>query len=158
MHSLPSLRSDPDVRERAVRVVTLLSAPAQPAWTMARIAALLSPYYEKDMPQAVQMMEAQDWAEALAEYPQWVIERAVRWWKSADNPDRRKRPFEGDIAARCDVEMGGIRAANLYLALPPLQQADEPPRVLPSLERRVEIVAETQRILKSMTERLTRGN
>jgi hypothetical protein len=157
-HSLPSLRSDPAIRERAARVVSHLSAPAQQAWTMARIAALLSPYYEKDLPQAVRVMEAQDWAEALSGYPQWAIEGAVRWWKSAENPDRRKRPFEGDIVERCDLEMGGIKAASLYLSLPPVTKTQEPPRVLPSPERRAELVAETQRIMKNLTERMTGGN
>ena len=77
---------------------------------MARVAALLSPYYDKDTPQVVREIEAEDWMEALAEFPQWAIERAVRWWKSADNDQRRKRPIEGDIAARCKVEMRGIRS------------------------------------------------
>lgn len=85
---------------------------------MARVASLLSPYFEKDIPQAVRKMEAQDWAAALAEYPQYVVDEAIRWWKSADNPDRRKRPFEGDIAARCRVGMGAINAAKIYLAQP----------------------------------------
>lgn len=82
---------------------------------MARIAALLSPYYEKDVPQAVRIMEAEDWAEALADYPQWAIQNAVRWWKSEHNPDRRKRPFEGDIAERCRAEMQPVLAAKFDL-------------------------------------------
>ncbi len=65
----------------------------------------------------VRQMEAQDWLEALAGYPQWAIERAVRWWKSADNPDRRKKPLEGDIAARCKVEMRGIGAVPKLLSM-----------------------------------------
>lgn len=92
-----------------------LSAPADTVWIMARIAALLSPYYEKDVPQAVREMEAEDWAEALDGKPQWAIEKAVRWWKGADNPDRRKRPLEGDILARCRVEMDAVRAAERVL-------------------------------------------
>lgn len=87
-----------------------LSEPVTPTWCMARVAALLSPYYDKDTPPAVREMEAEDWMEALAEYPQWAIERAVRWWKSADNDQRRKKPLEGDIAARCRVEMRGIKS------------------------------------------------
>ena len=90
--------------------VAALSKPASANWCMARVAALLSPYYDKDTPPAVRRMEAEDWLEALGEYPQWAIERAVRWWKSADNEHRRKKPLEGDIAARCRVEMRGIGA------------------------------------------------
>ena len=87
-----------------------LTEPCDETWCMARVAALLSPYYDKGTPEGVRRMEAEDWLEALAEYPQWAIERAVRWWKSADNADRRKKPLEGDIAARCKVEMRGIGA------------------------------------------------
>lgn len=82
---------------------------------MARTASLLSPYYEKDVPQGVRVMEAEGWADALAEFPQWAIQKAAQWWKSADNPDRRKRPLEGDIAARARFEMQAVRAAKIKM-------------------------------------------
>ena len=99
------------------RVAGKLMVPVERVWCLARVAALLSPYYEKETPQAVREMEAEDWREALAGFPRWAIERAVRWWKSADNPDRRKRPLEGDIAARCRVEMNGVPSAVHMLEL-----------------------------------------
>jgi len=82
---------------------------------MARIASLLSPYYEKDIPQAVREMDAEDWRQSLAGFPEWAVERAVRWWKGEDNPERRKRPLEGDIAARCRKEMKWIPNAVMML-------------------------------------------
>lgn len=88
----------------------MLSEPCNPVWCMARVAALLSPYYDKATPQAVREIEAEDWLAELRGYPQWAIERAVRWWKSHDNPRRRQRPIEGDISARCIIELRGIRA------------------------------------------------
>jgi hypothetical protein len=96
--------------------VAALSEPVAPAWCMARVAALLNPYYDKDTPPMVRQMEAEDWMEQLAPFPQWAIERAVRWWKSAENADRRKKPLEGDIAARCKVEMRGIGSLPELLA------------------------------------------
>lgn len=93
--------------------VVALSEPARPQWIMARAAAILTPYYAKDVPQIVREMEAEDWLEALACYPQWAIDRAARWWKGSDNPDRRKAPLEGDIARRCKREMDGIAAASV---------------------------------------------
>ena len=114
-------------------------------WVMARIAALLTPYYEKDVPQGVRIMEAEDWAEALGGYPKWAIEKSARWWKSADNPDRRKRPLEGDIEARCNVEMESVRYARLMLSSPiskpvaPTARTSEPPM---TNDRRVEVVKE----------------
>lgn len=119
--------------------------PVEPVWCLARVAALLSPYYEKETPQAVREMEAEDWREALAEFPRWAIERAVRWWKSADNPDRRKRPLEGDIAARCRVEMNGVPSAVQMLELRRNgRDFSQPqlPRERVSAERAAEILAE----------------
>jgi hypothetical protein len=98
------------------RAVTALSKPADPVWLMVRCASLLHPYYEKDAPQSVREMDAEDWAAALRGYPKWAIERAVRWWKSADNERRGKRPLEGDIEAQCEELMDGVRAAQRILA------------------------------------------
>lgn len=114
-HLLPSLRECPKAKAEASSMLPAITAPANPVWVMARVAALLNPYFEKDTPQAVREIEAEDWAVALRGIPQWALENAVRWWKSADNPDRRKRPLEGDIAARCKVEMMAVRAAQINL-------------------------------------------
>jgi len=112
---LPSLRECPQAKDEARQMLAPLTTPAHPAWLMARIAALLSPYFEKDTPQAVREIEAEDWAHALRDKPQWAVEKAVRWWKSADNPQRRKRPLEGDIAARVRFEMMAVRAAQINI-------------------------------------------
>ncbi len=136
-HSLPSLRHDQAARDRASAVVPQLLSPADTTWTMARIAALLSPYYDKDVPQSVRIMEAEDWADALAEYPQWAIQNAVRWWKSEHNPYRSKRPLEGDIAARCRVEVDPVRAAKVYLSMPMTKTAIQSERAeIPSADDR----------------------
>jgi hypothetical protein len=113
--SLPSLRGDPEAQKQAAAAVTALSEPAHPAQVMARVLALLSPYFDKDTPQAVREIEADDWAEALGVFPYWAVERACRWWKSDSNGDRRKRPLEGDVVARCKVEMQAVRAASSIL-------------------------------------------
>lgn len=84
---------------------------ADTTWCMARVAALLSPYYEKGTPQAIQEMDARDWLESLRPYPQWAIERAVRWWKGPENKYRHRRPLEGDIAERCKIEIGPVVSA-----------------------------------------------
>jgi hypothetical protein len=120
-------------------LVAELTKPAPAEWAMARVAAMLSPYYDRDTPHAVRLMEAEDWAEALAPFPQWAIDRAVRWWKSADNADRRKRPLEGDIVARCRIEMDPVRAAQAYLRQPmvaPVSHALPRPPVPEAQERR----------------------
>lgn len=134
-HSLPSLREDHEARKQAAQAVACLSEPAHPAKLMARVLALLSPYYDKDTPQAVREIEAEDWAEALGEFPYWAVERACRWWKSDQNGNRRKRPFEGDIAARCKFEMSAIRAAQVHLAEDPREAKHEDRQELTEQER-----------------------
>lgn len=110
-----------------------------------RIAALLEPYFDKGTPAMVRAIEAEDWAEELRGFPKWAIEAAVRWWKSADNPDRRKRPLEGDIGARVRREMDAVRAAQAILDQPLASGVFElPAPVLKrvSAERTAEIMAE----------------
>lgn len=91
----------------------MLSRPASGQWLMARVASLLMDYYAADVPSAIISMAAADWADELGEFPQWAVDMAVRWWKGAENPDRRKKPLPGDIAVRAKFEMGAIAVANL---------------------------------------------
>lgn len=55
---------------------------------------------------------AEDWHEELCAYPAWAIGKAVRWWISADNPDRRRKPLPGDIADRAKREAGVLKLAT----------------------------------------------
>lgn len=125
-HLLPQLQNCTESREEAEKIIPILSRASEPVKLMARIAALLVPYYEKDTPQAVREIEAEDWAVALGKYPDWAVENASRWWKSADNPIRHKRPLEGDIEARCKFEVSAIKAANIYLKAPAAKMEDQP--------------------------------
>lgn len=109
---LSPLASQPE-RNEVASLAAALSAPANPVWILARVAALLNPYYEKDTPQAVREMLAEDWIAALIGQPEWAITAAVRWWKGPDNPDRRKAPIEGDIAARVRIETDAVRASKI---------------------------------------------
>lgn len=146
LRRLPRLPQDQlPAKADVERVSGKLMVPTDPVWCLARVAALLSPYYEKDTPQAVREMEAEDWREALAQFPRWAIERAVRWWKSDGNPDRRKRPLEGDIAARCRVEMNGVPSAVKMLELRRNGKdfsKPEQPKERISAERAAQILAE----------------
>lgn len=146
LRRLPRLPQDQlPAKADVERVSGKLMVPTDPVWCLARVAALLSPYYEKDTPQAVREMEAEDWREALAQFPRWAIERAVRWWKSDGNPDRRKRPLEGDMAARCRVEMNGVPSAVKMLELRRNGKdfsKPEKPKERISAERAAQILAE----------------
>lgn len=137
-HSLPLLKSCPETRKRAEAAIIALSEPAHPAKIMARVLALLNAYFDKDTPQAVREMEAEDWAHSLRVYPYWAIENAARWWKSDENPDRRKRPMEGDLVARVKRELDAVSAARILL--------DQP------MERRREVEKRPQRTEEEMAE------
>lgn len=122
-----------------------LTRPCSPVWCMARVASLLNPYFEKDTPQAVRELEMEDWLAALGGYPQWAIDRAVRFWKSAENPQRHRRPVEGDIAARCIHELRGIRAVPELMR--PRPRDAEPPRPDMTPEQRAEMAQKVVSIL-----------
>lgn len=132
-------------QEEIDRAIRDISAPASANWILARVAALLLPYYERETPQAIREMEAEDWLEALDGLPKWAIEKSVRWWKGPDNPDRRKRPMEGDIASRAKTEAGNVRAVSSLAARARnvSQRYIEPPRPSRmSAERAAEIMVE----------------
>lgn len=140
------LLSRSDTTTSVAPMVQAMSKPAPMMWTLARVAALLLPYYDKQTPQGVREIEAEDWAEALKEYPQWAVERACRWWKSADNPKRARRPVEGDIAARIRKEMEPVRVAQMRLdAGKPLGLKHTEPEILDpviSKERAAQVMEE----------------
>jgi hypothetical protein len=127
--SLPSLNDCHETRKKAEAAVVALSEPAHPAKVMARVLALLNPYFDKDTPQAIREIEAEDWAAALGAYPYWAIEKAARWWKSDENPDRRKRPLEGDLVARTKREMDAVSAAKIKLSSDKLRREQDEQRL-----------------------------
>lgn len=116
MLRLPQLQpADLPAKAEIEATIAALAQPANPSWILARVASLLLPYYEKDTPQAVREMEAEDWLESLADMPQWAVDRSVRWWKGPDNPDRRKRPVEGDIARLAKQLLNNIQAVQVIV-------------------------------------------
>lgn len=108
---------DRSQRDQVEAEAERLSQPATHNWLMARVAALLTPYYTGDVPHSVRLMEAEDWAASLQDFPEWAVQKACRWWKGDENPNRRKKPLEGDIATRCRWEMGIVRVAETAVAM-----------------------------------------
>lgn len=116
---------------------------------MHRVLALLAPYYSNDVPQSLREIEAEDWLVELRQFPEWALVNAARWWKGGDNPDRRKRPLEGDISARCKREIGLISTGRMAVKwfddgitfdAKAVAMENKTPRV--SAERAAEIMAE----------------
>ena len=101
-----------DQRNEVAMTVDALSVPCAAPKLMHRVLALLAPYYSNDVPQSVREIEAEDWLVALGGLPEWAVVAAARWWKSDANANRRKRPFEGDIAERAKLEMGIVKVGE----------------------------------------------
>lgn len=145
-HSLRLPLDTAKARNELAAQANRLSAPAPGDWLAARVASLLSPYYEKDTPQGVRVMEAEDWIASLSGSPRWAVDAAARWWKGAENERRHRRPMEGDIAARVAIEMDAVRAARIKIAafdakLAALPKPQEPERTPVTAERAAEIMA-----------------
>ena len=102
-------------RDQIAEGIDALSQPCDPAWLMARVLALLTPYFTASVPEAVRVLEAEDWRAALHVFPHWAVEKAVRWWKSDANPDHRRKPLEGDIVGRVKLEMGIVSMGRLMV-------------------------------------------
>jgi hypothetical protein len=96
-------------RDKLEQYLRVYSQPAETAFLMGRVMALMSAYFVGNVPHGIRVIEAEDWEAALSGYPEWAVRNACRWWKGEENPDRRKKPLEGDIAARCRIEMQLIR-------------------------------------------------
>jgi len=103
-------------RDEIAGSLSVIGEPASTPWVMARVAALLSQYYAADVPPSVVAIMAEDWKEELAPYPQWAVTKAVRWWKSEANTERKRRPLEGDISARAKHEMSIFRLGQMSVA------------------------------------------
>ena len=92
--------------------VQRLSTPATKQWISGRVATLLSQYFVSSVPDSMMAAIAEDWHEELKAYPSWAITKAVRWWMSSSNPERRKKPVPGDIAAMAKREVGAVSLAK----------------------------------------------
>lgn len=141
-------RTDRDQIEAGIKA---LSAPCDPAWLMARVLALLTPYFTSNVPEGVRRIEAEDWRAALDGRPAWAIEKACRWWKSEQNPDHRRKPLEGDIAERVRFEMGilnfgAMKVREYDAGYQKRMDAPEPPR--PSPEEMARKRTEAQRLVE----------
>jgi hypothetical protein len=89
---------------------------------------------------------AEDWHEELKDYPSWALQKASRWWMSAENEKRRQKPIAGDISARAKIEMGVVKVAESALRKfhrygyespkQPQEPVAETPRQPPSAEQK----------------------
>jgi hypothetical protein len=87
--------------------LTVLDAwltPAPRAELMSRILVLLAHYRLTAHVNAVEQGIADDWAEDLANYPMWAIDKAAKTWRRT----KKFRPQIGEIIELCEEEVGRI--------------------------------------------------
>lgn len=132
--------------------VDRLTIPANKKWIAGRVATLLSQYFASSVPVEMMTAIADDWNEELRKFPSWSIQKACRWWMSAENDKRRQKPLPGDIAARCKTELGVVQVGDLalrrfYAGVEPIKQAK--PEKPCSKEAAAEIMAKAGFAAKS---------
>ena len=115
-------------------------------------AGLLEPYYSRDTNQIAKQIEAEMWVQALGAFPFWAVRKAVFWWQSAANPDRRKRPLFGDIEERAGIEMRPVTAARIYLGMP-MRSRPESAREVVTPEKMAERRAAADELVRSFMAR-----
>ncbi len=113
-HSLQrSLACKADRDVMAVEV-DRLARPGDLKRLLVHVTLLLSGY-QTNLPEEALRAEVGYWAKAIADLPEWALEAACRWWRSADNPWRHRRPIEGDIVAHARQEMAFLHVARLRI-------------------------------------------
>jgi len=155
LHGLPAEKL-PSVTE-VQAVVAGLSKPVEPDWLSQRIKGLMAQYYEKNLDAASMAFVSMDWVDALADFPQWAIDRAVRWYKSADNPRRHKAPLEGDIAERARYELELLLPAKRFV-LENTKQKNQRQEVVLTEQQRKDRSAEIADVLKSLNAKVAAEN
>lgn len=125
---------------------------------------LLSQYYVPPVGQTPEQEEqarkineaaADDWFDELKDFPAWAISNACRWWMSADNQDRRKKPLPGDIAERAFHEMGFVRIAGKLVERfdlkGPAAKAEHKPEPELSAEQKAELEGKFAALIAKMS-------
>lgn len=89
-----------------------LGSPADPLWIAQRVVSLLTHYFVAEAHPGALENVARDWKLELAEFPEWAIEDACRWWVGRENKRRRSKPLPGDIAERANRAMACVHSGR----------------------------------------------
>lgn len=79
-------------------------APAPPRELISRILVLLGHFRTPSHTDAVEQGLAKDWAECLASYPMWSIDKAARTWLRK----KKFKPQISEIIELCEEEVGRL--------------------------------------------------
>jgi len=106
---------------------------------MGRIATLLSHFYVSPMSETEARAVAQDWADALLEFPQWAVDESCREWLRA----QERKPTIAGIRKLCQQHFAVVEyTRQKAMRGPNLHSAPLAPRDEPTPERKAEMAAE----------------
>jgi len=83
--------------QNLLRTCETLRQPVARKWLMGRVATLLSHFYVSPMSEHEAKAVAEDWADALGEFPQWAVEEACREYLRTQD----RKPTIAAIRALC---------------------------------------------------------
>lgn len=119
--------------EEVLATCDRLAIPAPGRWISGRVATLLSHYFVSASDERVMSAIAEDWVETLKDYPAWAIQNACRWWMSAENQYRHRKPLPGDVEDACKREVAGIIAARTMAKLGPPERGPQREHLSPEV-------------------------
>lgn len=106
----------PEEAQAIARQCAMLRRPATSEWLRGRIGTLLAQYFVSPLPPEMVRAISEDWLAVLGEPPEWAVTNACRWWIGPNNPERKRKPQAGDIAARVRFELGPVSMAEVKVA------------------------------------------
>lgn len=98
------------------RTLERIAKPAPAQWVAQRVVTLLTHYFIAEAHPAALKQIAEDWIDELAEFPEWAIEAACRWWVGRENERRSRKPLPGDISDRAAKFMAPVHAGRAKVA------------------------------------------
>jgi len=106
-HGRPLSRDERHNALHYLQHINQILQPAPPTGRLSRIYTLLAHYPNPGLAPEIEQAIAQDWADDLAEFPQWCLDKACQMWRR-DQKRYRFRPLPGDIRQLCLEVVGDL--------------------------------------------------
>jgi hypothetical protein len=114
---------------------------------MGRVATLLSHFYVSQMSEHEARAVAQDWADALLEFPQWAVDEACREWLRT----QERKPTIAGIRKLCQQHFAIVECTRYKAMRGPIARGEPvEPRETVSPERRAKMAAEIAKVSERM--------
>lgn len=98
-----------DAAEATLARIALYMEPISHDSLKVQVVSLLSHYYQRDLPEQLNRLMAQDWYRNLAQFPEWAVVQGRANW--LDN--NRKKPMPADIKAEVQAVLAKYTALKI---------------------------------------------